>query len=206
MIALALLAFISASPAAEAVESAVRASARLASLDVISMKQDLRVPPGCRITHAAPTRDITGTGRVSVALDGENAHRACHGWAWVDVQLRGSICTTTANVASGEPLASALHREEKSLRAGEQACPAGVEQSVAGRALKRGVIIRARDVRPAGPVAGQSVDVVLHSGGVTLTQTGRTVTCGRGRTCAEFPSGRRVDGTWSAGRLMVEVP
>ena len=57
-----------------------------------------------------------------------------------------------------------------------------------------------------GPAPGALVAVRIRSGALTVEQSGRAVPCARGLACALLPSGRRVEGRLTDGRLLVELP
>jgi hypothetical protein len=76
---------------------------------------------------------------------------------------------------------------------------------VAGRPLAAGQVVDERDLR-VGPALGDAVTVTIHSGGIRVEQSGRAVPCSRGRACAQMPSGKRVEGSWQGGRIVVESP
>ena len=48
--------------------------------------------------------------------------------------------------------------------------------------------------------------VSVRAGTLSIAQTGRIVSCGRGRTCAVMPSGKHVEGQIVEGQLIVEAP
>jgi hypothetical protein len=50
------------------------------------------------------------------------------------------------------------------------------------------------------------VVAVIVAGALRVEQQARALPCRAGRACALLPSGRRVEGAWHAGRIVVEAP
>jgi hypothetical protein len=77
--------------------------------------------------------------------------------------------------------------------------------AVASRAIAAGAAIEPGSLR-VGPAPGEPVAVMLRVGDVSVEQTGRALSCARGRACALLPSGRRVEGAFDGTRIQVELP
>jgi hypothetical protein len=74
---------------------------------------------------------------------------------------------------------------------------------VAERPIAAGQVLEERDLR-LGPTPGDDVTVIIRLGTLRVEQVGRAVPCRRGRACAQMPSGKRVEGSWQGGRILVE--
>jgi flagella basal body P-ring formation protein FlgA len=128
-------------------------------------------------------------------------------WGWATVRVFAPVMVTTRAVRAGEVLAGAAKEMEKELRPGRApARPEEITAAKAARALSPGQLIEAAHVEHTGPAAGLPIRVVVRSGALAITQTGRVVSCGRGRTCAVLPSGKHVEGTLANDVLEVELP
>lgn len=163
-------------------------------------------PRGCAATTAEATRPIAASGEVPLRLAGEDAAGApCEAWAWARVRVHAPALVTASAVAEGAPLAGATATAEREVLAGHAVLSELPEGAVAERALAAGVALDAAHVR-VGPRPGEPVRVLLRAGAIEISQEGRAVACRRGRACALLPSGRRVEGAFSGGRLVVEAP
>jgi hypothetical protein len=190
------------SPVALGLARAVRAPG--ARLEVADYQASL--PPGCAVARADPSSPVAASGRVALRLFGALPGGApCDGWAWARVRLFAPALVTTRPVRAGEPLAEAVASGEREIvpgRAPLARLPAG---AVAERPLASGLVVEERDLR-TGPRPGEPVAVVVRLGGLLVEQPGHAVACSRGRACALMPSGRRVEGTFEDGRIVVESP
>jgi flagella basal body P-ring formation protein FlgA len=175
-----------------------------ARVEVLEWQPSL--PAACAVDRAAPSRPLAGSGRVAVRLSGSRpGGEPCEGWGWARVRLFAPALVSARAVQAGEPLAGSVATEEREVLAGRAplaALPAG---AAADRALRAGQTIEPRDLR-TGPRPGEAVSVVVRLGSLEVEQPGHAVPCTRGRACAVVPSGRRVEGTWRDGRLVVESP
>jgi flagella basal body P-ring formation protein FlgA len=161
---------------------------------------------GCAISEATVDKPIEASGRYPVKVNG----RGCGGWAWADVVVKADVLVTTRPVRPGESLDGATTRVERELRPGREpasGADAGeLARARATRPLGRGQLVERSHVEAAGAAAGSPVKVIIRAGDLTITQTGRLVACGRGRSCAVVPSGKRLEGTLADGQLLVEAP
>jgi flagella basal body P-ring formation protein FlgA len=161
----------------------------------------------CAVDDAAVDKQIDGSGRYPVKVQG----RGCSGWAWADVVVKADVLVTTRSLRPGERLAGATTRVEREIRAGRQPLTAsagddGLAQARTTRPLGRGQVVERSHVQEAGAATTGPVKVVIRAGDLTITQTGRLVSCGRGRACAVMPSGKHLEGTLTGGQLFVETP
>jgi flagella basal body P-ring formation protein FlgA len=161
----------------------------------------------CAVDDAAVDKQIDGSGRYPVKVQG----RGCSGWAWADVVVKADVLVTTRALRPGERLAGATTRVEREIRAGRQPLAAsaaddGLAQARTTRPLGRGQVVERSHVQEAGAATAGPVKVVIRAGDLTITQTGRLVSCGRGRACAVMPSGKHLEGTLTGGQLFVEAP
>jgi len=175
-----------------------------ARVEVVDWQPSL--PPACTVDRAAPPGTLAGSGRVAVRLSGTRPGGGpCDGWGWARVRLFAPGLVSARAIQPGEPLAGSVATEEREVAAGRaplSALPAG---AVADRALRAGQAIEPRDLR-TGPRPGEAVSVVIRLGSLEVEQPGHAVPCSRGRACAVVPSGRRLEGSWRDGRLVVESP
>jgi hypothetical protein len=157
-------------------------------------------------TRMEAARPIDGSGRVALKLTGVRpSGRPCEVWAWARIKVFADVPVARRAIRAGEGLADAVRTEEREIKPGH--IPATVTPaSIADRALGAGQMIEAEAVRTPGPRPGESVKVTIVSGSLAIEQTGRVVSCGRGRVCAVLPSGKHIEGTLENGRLKVELP
>lgn len=155
----------------------------------------------CPASEARLERPIDGSGRYAVRLSGPS----CRGWAWVTVEVRAPVSVTTRAVGKGEPLEGALAVQEREVRRSRAPAPvpAGAR---AARALQAGQTIEASHLVAAGATVGGTVKVIVRMGTLSVTQSGRVVSCPGGRPCAVLPSGRHVSGDLVDGQLVVAAP
>jgi hypothetical protein len=164
------------------------------------------VPAGCAVTRAELPAPLAGSGRVAVRISGTlPGGEACEGWGWAAVRVLSTALIAHRTVPAGSPLQDAVTPREQELRGGRPPLarlPAG---AVAGRPIAAGQVVEERDLR-LGPAAGDEVIVIVRLGSLRVEQAGRAVPCSRGHACAQMPSGKRVEGTWLDGRIVVESP
>jgi flagella basal body P-ring formation protein FlgA len=164
------------------------------------------LPAACALARAEPPGPISGSGRVAVRLSGARPGGApCEGWGWARVRLYAPALVSARSVRAGEPLAGSVATEEREVSAGRPPLSALPDGAMADRPLAAGQVIEPRDLR-TGPRPGAPVSVVIRLGSLEVEQPGHAVPCARGRACAVVPSGKRVEGTWRDGRLVVESP
>lgn len=169
-----------------------------AALEVVSWDPD----GSCVPERAEVKQPIRGSGRVAVRLQGSG----CDGWAWARVRVVAPAFVTTSAIPSGDPLKGSFecrHLEVRSGRVPVTELPAG---AVAARPLAEGTVIEARHLRDDRPAPGEPVVVVVKSGVLHLEQKGRIAPCGREKVCALLPGGKKVEGRWEEGQVVVELP
>jgi hypothetical protein len=163
------------------------------------------LPPGCALERAEVPRPVERSGNVAVRLLGRDpAGDACEGWTWASVRVWAPALVATRKVNEGDALESAVRLEEREVLAGEQRPRALPPGATAARPIAAGEPLEAGQLR-VGPRPGESVAVTIRMGTLTVEQRGRALPCTRGRTCAQLPSGKRVEGQFQDGRLIVEL-
>ncbi len=163
------------------------------------------LPEGCAPIRAAIDRPIERSGRSAVKLFGrDDGGLACEGWAWADVRLVGDAWVTTRAVRAGEALADATRKIRQEIVGGRRPIHRLPPEAVARRDLIAGKVIGEKQLQ-AGAAPGEPLKVILRSGSLSVEAWGRAVGCGRGRSCATLPSGKRVEGRMEANALVVET-
>lgn len=162
----------------------------------------------CPMARVEALRPVTGSGEVPLRFTGAGPDgRACQGYGWAKVHVVADGLVVGRTVRAGEPLDGAVTTGEVELRPGRAApltaLPPGAR---AARTLAAGAPVLGDDVLQ-GPRPGEPVTVVVRvAGGLELSQDGRALPCARGRACALLPGGRRVEGRFEDGRLLLETP
>lgn len=198
---LPLLLAASASPQA-AVDAALATPGARAELASVAPSTGA----GCRAEAWEALAAVEASGRAALRFTGRDAHGApCTGFAWGRVRVTGPAVVTTRAVEAGQPLDGALAVEERELVAGRRGLSELPQGASASHRLAAGALLDEASVH-LGPVPGQAVTVRLLAGALTVEQPGRAVPCKRGRACALLPSGRRVEGRFEDGRILVEAP
>jgi len=161
---------------------------------------------GCAVESAEALGMVRGSGRATVRLTGRMASGAgCASAVFAAVRVTAPAWVLTRPVRTGEPLAGAARLEEREVRPGHLPVATLSAETTVARPLAGGTVLEAEHLAPAGPAPGAEVEVVVNARGLVLQQSGRAVPCSRGRACALLPSGTRVEGSWTDGRLLVEV-
>ncbi|HEY0712801.1 MAG TPA: hypothetical protein VGF45_09025, partial [Polyangia bacterium] len=80
------------------------------------------------------------------------------------------------------------------------------EGAKAARNINAGQMVEAAHIDDGRPGNGVAVKVAIRSGALQVTQFGRAVACGAGKTCAVLPSGKHVEGVMDNDTLVVEIP
>lgn len=168
-----------------------------ATLEILSWEPDA----SCAPLTAEIRQPIRGSGRVAVRLMGSD----CDGWAWARVRILAPTWVASEAIASGDPLDGALTCQTLEVRAGRVPLTEVPTGAVAARTISAGTVIEARHVRDDRPAPGEKVAVVVRSGALQLQQEGRLVPCGREKICALLPGGKKVEGRWDEGSLVVEL-
>ena len=163
------------------------------------------LPAGCALERAEAPRAVERSGDVAIRLLGRTPDgTACEGWAWAAVRVWAPALVTSRKVNDGEPLEAAVRLEERELQSSEprpRTLPPG---ATAARAIAAGAPLEEGQIR-VGPRPGDPVAVTIRVGPLTVEQRGRALPCSRGLTCAQLPSGKRVEGRFEGGRLVVEL-
>jgi hypothetical protein len=160
----------------------------------------------CTVTRAELPSPLAGSGRIPVRLSGALPEGGpCDGWGWAVVRVLAPVLVTSRAVPAGSPLSGAVTSSERELLAGRSPISRLPADAVASRPMAAGQVVDERDLR-VGPAVGDAVTVTIRFGGLRVEQSGRAVPCSRGRACAQMPSGKRVEGTWQDGRILVESP
>ncbi len=201
----ALLTLLSAAAAGPAPPGAVSAAVR-GALALPSARAEVRevrgaLPAGCALRAAEVARPITASGRAAVRLLG--AGSGCEAWAWADVEVIAPVLVTTRALAAGSPIAGATAIEERPIAAGRPYLDAPPEDAVTSRPLPAGAPLDAGSLR-IGPSPGEPVKVLFRTGALEVESSGRSVACHRGLACAVLPSGKRVEGAWHGGRIVLD--
>jgi hypothetical protein len=209
MVPLAALSLLLAAAAVPATLAERTVSAALAVAGARAEVLEVRVTSGqaCPADRAEALRPVTSSGEVALRLAGTGADgRACEGYAWARVRVVASGLVASRAVAQGELLQGAVALGDVELRLGRPPPLTGIpEGSRAARALAAGAPLLRGDVRD-GPLPGEPITVLVRTGGLELSRTGRALPCARGRACALLPGGRRVEGRLEDGKLLLEAP
>jgi hypothetical protein len=169
---------------------------------------EVRVPPGrgCAPSRAEALRPVTASGDVPLRLAGVDPDGLpCEIFGWARVRVLGGGLLLSRPVLPGDPLEGAVRPAEVEILAGRAPLSSLPRGARAGRALPVGTPLLASDVR-LGPLPGEPIGVMVRTGALELSLTGRALACGRGRACALLPGGRRVQGRLEGDHLLVEVP
>lgn len=161
----------------------------------------------CALTGVQLPGVIDASSRFAVRLRGrDEAGSPCEGWAWVAVRVLAPTLCTSRPVRAGEPLGAAVILTRREVLPGRRPLSTLPQGAVATQSLPAGMSIEEHHVREPGPAPGEPVAVVAQVGPVQVEQTGTAVLCRRGWGCALLPSGRKVEGAWAHGRLVVQPP
>ena len=183
-------------PVVDALQSALTLPG--ARVDVVSWKIPGNGP--CNLASASLDRPVAGSGRYALRLEGAG----CGAWGWATVRVFAPGYVTTRPVRAGEPLEDAVKAVDQEIRGGRS--PVMVTaSSKASRAINIGQLVEAAHVEVTGPSVGSPIKVLVRTGSLVIEQTGRAVSCGRGRVCAILPSGKHVEGTLEGDVLVLEV-
>jgi hypothetical protein len=205
---LAALAALGGLPAGATAAQAVEAALAVPSAHVELVAVRATTGARCPMERVEAMRPVTGSGEVPLRFTGAGADgRACQGFGWARVHVTAAGLIASRTIRAGEPLEGAVSPGEVELRGGRSAPLATLPPGArAARTLAAGAPVLGDDVR-AGPLPGEPVTVVVQiGGGLEISQDGRAIPCSRGRTCALLPGGRRVEGRFEDGRLLLESP
>ena len=207
---LALAATLATPPAAGPIPAPVQAAAEaaLALRGALAEVAELTgaLPAGCALVRAELRQAVTASARLPIHLVGEAAPGSrCDAWGWVRVRVKAPSLVTTRAVMEGTPLDGAVTLSEREVSPGRPPVAELPEGATAARSLPAGAALDEPDYR-IGPRPGEPVAVALRAGDLTVEQQGQAMACRRGRACALLPSGRRVEGSWHDGRILLEAP
>jgi hypothetical protein len=164
------------------------------------------LPEGCTASKATALNPLDSGGRAILRLAGKSAGGTpCEGFASIRARMSASVLVTGSFVRRDQPLVGTTIIEERDITGMADLLDVLPEGALSTRQLSPGTMLTDRMVRAPGPSAGTPVSVVVRSGAITLTQGGRIVPCGSSRSCASLPSGKRVEGVWVDGQLLVEA-
>ncbi len=162
--------------------------------------------PRCTADVVDAPRPITTSGRTALRLHGhDRSGRACDGWAWARVRVTGPALVTTRAVAEGESLTGAVTTRQREVEPGHPVVTELPEGARATRALPAGAPLDPALIR-VGPLPGDAVTVTLLLGYLRVDEEAHATSCRAGRACAVLPSGRRVEGFWHDGRIVIGSP
>jgi flagella basal body P-ring formation protein FlgA len=172
-----------------------------ARLELVSWRAtEASAAKACTPETATLGRPITASGRYAVKLAGAG----CEGWGWATVRVLAPGFVTTRVVRAGESLEGSVREVEQEIRGIR--VPAIVREGAkAARTINAGQMIEAAHVEDGRPGTGTTVKVAIRSGSLQVTQFGRAVACGAGKTCAVLPSGKHVEGVIENDTLVVEM-
>lgn len=174
-----------------------------ARAELLSVKADAKST--CRFEKAEAQSPVAGSGRIAIKLEGRlSGGNACRDVAWANVSVLAKVMVAKEAIRPGELVKEHVMEVEREIHTGEIPLAALPDSSVAGVAVSRGTIIESRHLR-RGPSPGESLPVRAKAGAIVVEQAGRAIPCGRNKTCAILPSGRRVEGMLVNGRLEVEI-
>lgn len=177
------------------VEAAVRARAPASSrIEIRGWKGT-----GCEAAQAEVRGAVTGSGWIPLHLLGPG----CDRWGWAQVAVFVPALIVQDATAKGKPIAA--EPAERELSAGHTWLRTLPDRATAARALTRGTVLEAQHLQATGPAAGDSIVVEARLGALTVEQRGHVVACAHDRGCAQLTNGRRVEGTFVNGRLLVEL-
>jgi flagella basal body P-ring formation protein FlgA len=167
---------------------------------------------GCSAESFEATGAVEASGDVPLRIHGRDREGgACEGAAWAAVRVFAPALVVARALREGEPLKGAVELEEREVRLGRPAVVALPEGAAAARTLRARDALAPADVR-VGPRPGEPVAVLVRAGTLELERSARAVPCAReaavreGRACALVPGGRRIEGRFQAGRILVEAP
>ena len=168
---------------------------------------DYRGPGRCTATRAEVEQPIGSSGSVSLRSEGRGpGGESCRGFARAEARLFARVWVVSRALASGERLEGAITLMEREVQPGHAPLTEVAPGLAVTRPLAAGAVLEASMVHDPSWQSGQSVRVVIRSGGLSLTQSGRLIACAQGRACAQLPSGRRVEGRRSGNELVLEMP
>jgi hypothetical protein len=202
MLPLPLALLLAAAPTPEAaIAAALRGSG--ARAEVLEVRT---TSGGCDAESFEAQGRIEASGRVPLRYAGrDRAGRQCAGAAWAHVRVLAPALVVARDVRAGEPLEAAVATAEREVRPGRAPLLSVPPSALAARALHAGELLAPSAVQ-VGPRPGEAVTVVVRAGPLELERSARAIPCARERACALLPGGRRVEGRWVEGRILLEAP
>jgi hypothetical protein len=182
-----------------------------ARLEVLAVRA---TSTGCAAESFEVRGAIEASGDVPLRLAGRDARGgACTGAAWASVRVFAPALVTARALREGEALDPAVVLAEREVRPSRPAVAALPEGATASRPLRALEALAPGDVR-TGPRPGGDVAVVVRAGSLEIERAGRVLPCPRerdpggreARACALLPGGRKVEGRFRDGRILVEAP
>ncbi len=167
---------------------------------------DFKMKPQCSLVSVRSSRPIVASGRYAIKAMGRSASGTrCEGWAWARIRVLAKVMIATQRIEPGEPISTnSIRTEEREKKTGQKLVQKIPSEAKASTLLLPGTVLEKHHLR-IGPAIGESVEVEVRTGQVSVVQTGRVVPCLPGRLCAQLESGKRLEGRYLNGRLVVEV-
>jgi hypothetical protein len=170
-----------------------------------------RAVSGCTVESAELSAPIVASGTAALRVSGRgNNGRPCSAYAFVDVHVVTDALISTRPIREGAPLEGAVRMVRREIARGETpitALPVGV---VASRSLTTGQLVDPQLFRTPGLTPGTPVRVMLRAGALSLEENGIIARCndssGIEHACATVASGKRVEGHFENGVILVEAP
>jgi hypothetical protein len=165
----------------------------------------------CAPVALAAAAPVVGSGRVTLRVEGITKDgTSCGGFLSARVRVLVPQALLSRDVKKGELIAESIDtplREAKGTFGFHSFVPG--KNARAARDLKKGHVLQRTDAA-VGPPAGTAVSVIVRSGSLELTESGRTAACPANvnddAVCAVLRGGRRVAGNLDdRGDLIVEI-
>lgn len=170
-----------------------------------------RAVSGCKVESAELSAPIVASGTAALRVSGRgNNGRPCSAYAFVDVHVVTDALISTRPIREGAPLEGAVRMVRREIAHGETpitALPVGV---VASRSLTAGQLVDPQLFHAPGLTPGTPVRVMLRAGALSLEENGLISRCNDTsrfeHACATVASGKRVEGRYENGVILVEAP
>jgi flagella basal body P-ring formation protein FlgA len=173
-------------------------------LEVIDF--NFKMKPQCSLVSVQSSQPIVATGRYAIKVMGRSGSGTrCEGWAWANIRVLAKVIIATQRIEPGELISpNSVRTEEREKKTGQKLVQDIPSNAKASTLLLSGTVLENHHLR-IGPAIGESVEVEVRTGQVSVVQTGRVVPCPAGRLCAQLESGKRLEGRYQNGRLVVEI-
>jgi len=170
-----------------------------------------RAVSGCKVESAELSAPLVASGTTSLRVSGRGANgKPCSAYAFVDVKVVTDALVATKPIREGAALEGSVRIVRREIIHGETPLtqlPAGV---VASRSLSTGQLVESQVYRSPALAPGTAVRIVVYTGALSLEMNGQIARCvdvgASERTCAMLPSGKRIEGQYENGVLLVEQP